>query len=103
MNIMSIDDSKAMRLIIKNAVDVLGYGFVEANDGKEALEYLESSSSSTEENPELVVSAFEGDPGIEGGFPLGAGESEEDSEQLPIDPLADVKAYLQEIGRLKAV
>ena len=45
MNIMSVDDSKAMRMIIKNAVDVLGYGFVEACNGKEALDLLEQGCS----------------------------------------------------------
>ena len=43
MNIMSIDDSKAMRLMIKNSVDILGYGFVEAENGKQALALLETA------------------------------------------------------------
>jgi two-component system, chemotaxis family, chemotaxis protein CheY len=45
MKIMSVDDSRAMRLIIKNAVEVLGYEFVEAANGREAVDYLEKDPS----------------------------------------------------------
>jgi two-component system chemotaxis response regulator CheY len=41
MKILSADDSAMIRRVIKNAVDVLGYGFVEAKDGGEALEIME--------------------------------------------------------------
>ncbi len=41
MKILSIDDSGIIRKIIKSAVFVLGYEFVEAEDGQEALELLE--------------------------------------------------------------
>ena len=40
MRIMSVDDSEATRKFIKGAVDVLGFEFLEAADGKEALEVL---------------------------------------------------------------
>jgi len=40
MRIMTVDDSRATRLFIKNAVDVLGFDFLEAKDGKEALKIL---------------------------------------------------------------
>ena len=40
MKIMSVDDSKSTRQFVKNAVDVLGFEFCEARDGKEALELL---------------------------------------------------------------
>lgn len=40
MKIMSVDDSRATRLFIKNVVDVLGFEFVEAKDGKEGLKLL---------------------------------------------------------------
>ena len=41
MRIMSVDDSKATRQFIKSAIDVLGFEFVEAADGKEGLDVLE--------------------------------------------------------------
>jgi two-component system chemotaxis response regulator CheY len=37
---MTVDDSRATRLFIKNAIDVLGFEFLEAKDGKEALKIL---------------------------------------------------------------
>jgi len=40
MKILSVDDSKATRLFIKRAIDVLGFEFLEAADGKEGLEIL---------------------------------------------------------------
>ena len=40
MRIMTVDDSRATRLFIKNAIDVLGFEFLEAKDGKEALKIL---------------------------------------------------------------
>ena len=40
MKILSVDDSKATRQFIKRAIDVLGFEFLEAADGKEGLEIL---------------------------------------------------------------
>lgn len=40
MKILSIDDSRAVRMFVKSAVDVLGFDFVEAKNGREALEFL---------------------------------------------------------------
>jgi len=40
MKILSVDDSKATRQFIKRAIDVLGFEFLEAADGKEGLEKL---------------------------------------------------------------
>ncbi len=40
MKILSVDDSGIMRKIIRGAVDRLGYDFIEAADGQEALEVL---------------------------------------------------------------
>ncbi len=40
MRIMSVDDSEATRKFIRGAVDVLGFEFLEAADGKEGLEVL---------------------------------------------------------------
>ena len=39
--ILSVDDSNATRQFIKRAVDVLGFDFFEAADGREALAILE--------------------------------------------------------------
>ena len=41
MKILSADDSVMIRRVIKNAVDVLGFEFLEAKDGQEAIEVLE--------------------------------------------------------------
>jgi len=41
MRILSVDDSAATRHFIKKAIDVLGFEFLEAADGKEGLEVLE--------------------------------------------------------------
>ena len=40
MKILSVDDSNATRQFIKRAIDVLGFEFLEAADGKEGLEIL---------------------------------------------------------------
>ena len=41
MRSLSVDDSPATRHFIKKAIDVLGFDFLEAEDGKEGLEVLE--------------------------------------------------------------
>ena len=38
--VLSVDDSGVMRRIIGRTVDVLGYGFLEASNGLEALEIV---------------------------------------------------------------
>lgn len=40
MKILSVDDSAIIRRIIRGTVDVLGYEFLEASNGQEALEIL---------------------------------------------------------------
>ena len=52
MRIMSVDDSEATRKFIKGAVDVLGFEFIEAADGKEGLEVLEKENG----NVDLIIS-----------------------------------------------
>ncbi len=44
MRIMSVDDSRATRQYIKGAIDILGFEFLEAADGKEGLELLEKEN-----------------------------------------------------------
>jgi two-component system chemotaxis response regulator CheY len=46
MKILSADDSVMIRRVIKNAVDVLGFDFLEAKDGQEALDVLEKEHES---------------------------------------------------------
>jgi two-component system chemotaxis response regulator CheY len=41
MKILSADDSGMIRMVIKNTVEVLGFGFLEAKDGQEALDVIE--------------------------------------------------------------
>ena len=42
MRVLSVDDSKATRQFIKRAIDVLGFEFLEASDGREGLDLLEN-------------------------------------------------------------
>jgi two-component system chemotaxis response regulator CheY len=51
MKILSVDDSKATRQYIKRAIDVLGFEFIEAADGKEGLAILEKE----EGNIDLIL------------------------------------------------
>lgn len=41
MRILSVDDSAATRHFIKKAIDVLGFEFLEAGDGRQGLEILQ--------------------------------------------------------------
>ncbi|MCL7488119.1 MAG: response regulator [Desulfobulbaceae bacterium] len=41
MRILSVDDSAATRHFIKKAIDVIGFEFLEAADGKEGMEVVE--------------------------------------------------------------
>lgn len=42
MRVMSVDDSKLIRMYVRNAADVLGFEFLEADNGKEALKIIEA-------------------------------------------------------------
>ncbi len=48
MRIMSVDDSKATRQFVKDAIEVLGFEFLEAPDGKEGLEVLEKEKGNVD-------------------------------------------------------
>ena len=52
---MVIDDSRAMRLILKRIVAQLGFEVVEASNGKEAMEYLTSTLDGGGEAPGLAL------------------------------------------------
>ncbi len=54
MKILSVDDSAATRLFIKQAVLVLGCTFNEAENGKNAFELLESQAQDNE-LPDLIL------------------------------------------------
>jgi two-component system chemotaxis response regulator CheY len=41
MRILTVDDSQATRLFIKRAIDLLGYEFLEAANGKEGLDVIQ--------------------------------------------------------------
>lgn len=43
MKILSVDDSGIIRKLIKSVADMLGYGFLEAANGQEAIEILASN------------------------------------------------------------
>ncbi|MBD3346538.1 MAG: response regulator [Chitinivibrionales bacterium] len=45
MRVLSVDDAKSTREFIRNAVDVLGFEFLEAGNGREGLEVLEREES----------------------------------------------------------
>ena len=44
MKILSVDDSAATRQFIKRAIDVLGFEFLEAEDGRVAFDVLQGSN-----------------------------------------------------------
>ena len=48
MRVMSVDDSAATRRYIKSAVDVLGFDFLEATDGKEGLGVLKKENGNVD-------------------------------------------------------
>jgi two-component system chemotaxis response regulator CheY len=52
---MVIDDSRAMRLILKRIVAQLGFEVVEASNGKEAMDYLTTTLDSGGEAPGLAL------------------------------------------------
>ena len=45
MKILSADDSAMIRRVIRGAVEMIGHELVEAADGREALDILESRHS----------------------------------------------------------
>ena len=45
MRILSVDDSKATRMFVGNAVEVLGFEFLQAEDGQAALDLLEKEGA----------------------------------------------------------
>lgn len=45
MKVLCADDSGIMRRIIRDSVDVLGYDFLEAKNGREAMELLDQNLS----------------------------------------------------------
>ena len=51
MKILSVDDSAATRQFIKRAVDVLGFEFIEAENGQVALKLLEEEKNL----PDLIL------------------------------------------------
>ena len=51
MRIMSVDDSKLIRMYVRSAAEQLGYEFLEADDGKEALRKVEAENG----NIDLVL------------------------------------------------
>ena len=51
MKILSVDDSTATRLFIKRAIEVLGFEFIEAENGREALKLL----GHDKEVPDLIL------------------------------------------------
>jgi two-component system chemotaxis response regulator CheY len=59
MNIMTVDDSKAVRLTIALALKQAGHGVVEASCGEDALEKLKT------EKVDLIISDFNM-PGMDG-------------------------------------
>lgn len=48
MRILSVDDSNATRQFIKNAVDVLGFEFLEAADGQQGLDLLDEEQGNVD-------------------------------------------------------
>ncbi len=50
MRILSVDDSKSVRTVIRQSIEVLGFEFLEAENGKEAFAILEQAGA-----PDLIL------------------------------------------------
>lgn len=44
MRILSVDDSKLIRMYVRNATEVLGFEFLEADNGRDALKVLDAQA-----------------------------------------------------------
>jgi two-component system chemotaxis response regulator CheY len=52
---MVIDDSRAMRMILKRIVTQLGFDVVEAGNGKEAMDYLQANVLNGDDAPPILA------------------------------------------------
>lgn len=62
MKILSVDDSLIIRKIIRGVADILGYGFLEAGNGQEALDILSI------EYPEVALVVMDWNMPVKDGF-----------------------------------
>lgn len=79
MRILSVDDSAATRHFIKKAIQVLGFDFLEAADGKEGLEVLEKEKG----NIDLIL-LDRHMPGMDGIEMLDAVKASESFKDIPV-------------------
>ncbi len=79
MKILSIDDSGIIRKIIKSSVGVLGYDFIEAEDGEEALKLL-----SDEYNEIGLILLDWNMPGLDGYELLKILKSDDRYKEIPV-------------------
>lgn len=77
MNIMTVDDSRAVRLTIALALKTSGHRVVEAESGEEALEMLKT------EKIDLIISDFNM-PGMDGAQLVRRIKSVEDYRKIPV-------------------
>jgi len=52
---MVIDDSRAMRMILKRIVTQLGFDVVEAGNGREAMDYLQTNVLNGDDAPPILA------------------------------------------------
>ena len=95
--ILSIDDSVTIRTMIKSAVDVLGYSFLEAVNGQEGLNVVEDHLSDLS----LIVMDWEMPimNGLEATIAL---KQKEDTKGIPILMLTTVNEPEKIIQAIKA-
>ena len=79
MRILSVDDSAVVRKIIKSVIGVLGYDFIEAEDGEDALLMLE-----TEYNDIGLILLDWNMPGLSGYEVLRALKEDERYKDIPV-------------------
>ena len=79
MRILSVDDSAVVRKIIKSVIGVLGYDFIEAEDGEDALLLLE-----TEYNDIGLILLDWNMPGLSGYEVLRALKKDERYKNIPV-------------------
>lgn len=81
MKILSVDDSRIVRKIIKTTVEVLGHEVIEAEDALEAFAYLEENENYNEVDLILLDWNL---PGMSGYEMLRELKSDERFEHIPV-------------------
>lgn len=96
MKILSVDDSRTIRRIIGRVVEGMGYEFLEAGDGREALQVLEA-------NPETGLILLDWNmPVLDGYETLKAIRRDPQTKGIPVMMVTTESEKLRMVAALKA-